>query len=412
MGKYIKLFENHSQYETFIGGGGDSPFIKPNVSYCIQENDVHYNPRTQYTVRLKYIVPDLSNFDEKHWDSTTSQYVIDQECTEYDLPLCNESSAITEIKVNGVTWTGDAYHVTTEDEGRTLIAEIWLNDDTTIPSGLFNGLFYLSEADLGASVLSIGDTTYAGTDAYGYGGTFGQCNLLSRVNLNNCVSIGSSAFALSAGEHTLHDLNVLKSGRRIIDIDLSKVIHIGTNAFTGRYITTPTHFNESLPSSDIDTIAGIGGLVFTNGVWLPNSYTTINTPIIFCAVDETYDNFIDYKTNIHLGNAVDTIQYANIVYSFTPFEIPQSVTTMIGSGNYYGVFGWMGSYNNINPSLIVYPTTPPLANDRTFYNTYKSGYKAKWAAIYVPNESVDAYKSAAGWSSVASVIKSINEYTG
>ena len=41
---YIKLFDNHTQYETFIGGGGDTPFVRPNVSHCITENHVHYNP--------------------------------------------------------------------------------------------------------------------------------------------------------------------------------------------------------------------------------------------------------------------------------------------------------------------------------------------------------------------------------
>ena len=44
MSTYLKLFENHSQYETFIGGGGDTPYVKPNVSHCIAENEVHYNP--------------------------------------------------------------------------------------------------------------------------------------------------------------------------------------------------------------------------------------------------------------------------------------------------------------------------------------------------------------------------------
>ena len=44
MSKYLKLFNNHTQYETFIGGGGDTPFVRPNVSHCIGENHVHYNP--------------------------------------------------------------------------------------------------------------------------------------------------------------------------------------------------------------------------------------------------------------------------------------------------------------------------------------------------------------------------------
>lgn len=29
--------------KRLLGGGGDTPFIKPNVSHCVQENEVHYN---------------------------------------------------------------------------------------------------------------------------------------------------------------------------------------------------------------------------------------------------------------------------------------------------------------------------------------------------------------------------------
>ena len=41
MGDYLKLFETHSEYEAYSGGG---EMLKPNVSYCRQENEVHYNP--------------------------------------------------------------------------------------------------------------------------------------------------------------------------------------------------------------------------------------------------------------------------------------------------------------------------------------------------------------------------------
>ena len=40
MGKYIKVFDEHSQYETFRDG---EDYLIPNVSYCIQEDEVHYN---------------------------------------------------------------------------------------------------------------------------------------------------------------------------------------------------------------------------------------------------------------------------------------------------------------------------------------------------------------------------------
>lgn len=41
MGKYLKKFENHTDYETYISG---QDAILPNVSLCVQENEVHYNP--------------------------------------------------------------------------------------------------------------------------------------------------------------------------------------------------------------------------------------------------------------------------------------------------------------------------------------------------------------------------------
>ena len=39
MGKYIKQFATHSAYSA-----AESQLIKPNVSLCVQENEVHYNP--------------------------------------------------------------------------------------------------------------------------------------------------------------------------------------------------------------------------------------------------------------------------------------------------------------------------------------------------------------------------------
>ncbi len=38
---YLKLFDNHSSYEDFVSG---DTMERPNVSHCILENEVHYNP--------------------------------------------------------------------------------------------------------------------------------------------------------------------------------------------------------------------------------------------------------------------------------------------------------------------------------------------------------------------------------
>ncbi len=41
MSKYLKRFSTHTEYETYING---DDVLKPNVSYCEDNNEVHYNP--------------------------------------------------------------------------------------------------------------------------------------------------------------------------------------------------------------------------------------------------------------------------------------------------------------------------------------------------------------------------------
>ena len=67
MGKYLKKFDTHTEYETYING---SDKVLPNVSLCATENEVHYNPivpmpaiggamrHTQYNT--KYMVEEKS----------------------------------------------------------------------------------------------------------------------------------------------------------------------------------------------------------------------------------------------------------------------------------------------------------------------------------------------------------------
>lgn len=45
MKRYVRVFQEHEDYSNFTG---TEDFMLPNVSYCINENDVHYNP-TQTT---------------------------------------------------------------------------------------------------------------------------------------------------------------------------------------------------------------------------------------------------------------------------------------------------------------------------------------------------------------------------
>ena len=53
MGKYLKLFETHQQYESYTAS---TTFIKPNVSFCIDTpNEVHYNPYVDPCQQYDYV---------------------------------------------------------------------------------------------------------------------------------------------------------------------------------------------------------------------------------------------------------------------------------------------------------------------------------------------------------------------
>ena len=80
-----------------------------------------------------------------------------------------------------------------------------------------------------------------------------------------------------------------------------------------------------------------------------------------------------------------------------------NLTITIGTG----LTGFTGSdvfyYDNV--TMIIHATTPPTVNSSAFN-------RATFIAIYVPDDSVDAYKAASIWSAQASKIHPLSEYTG
>ena len=50
--KYLKKFDTHSDYQTYITGQSKE---LPNVSLCVQENEVHYNPYVDPYAGHKYV---------------------------------------------------------------------------------------------------------------------------------------------------------------------------------------------------------------------------------------------------------------------------------------------------------------------------------------------------------------------
>ena len=163
------------------------------------------------------------------------------------------------------------------------------------------------------------------------------------------------------------------------------VIEFGNQAFqecTGELIINS---NIPNPSSDSDS-SPFGGSKFTK-VTIGDSVTTIGNYAFWACRS---------LTSVTIGDSVTTIgdNAFSICDSLTSITIPDSVTS-IGDYAYY-------SCSHLT-SVYCKATTPPSLGDNYVFGSNGSGRK-----IYVPAESVDAYKSATNWSEYASAIVGYN----
>ena len=168
----------------------------------------------------------------------------------------------------------------------------------------------------------------------------------------------------------------------------SSVTSIGSYAFAG--CTSLIDF--SMPNS----ITSIGSYAFQgctqlNKINLPNSLTSIGEgAFTYCKNFQT----------INIPNGVTSIPY-QCFYDcdgITDVYLPSGITS-IGYQSFVGCNGFV--------NLTVYATTPPTFID--FGTSHISNYLGNSLQhIYVPTSSVNAYKTATGWSSFASIISAIS----
>ncbi len=243
---------------------------------------------------------------------------------------------------------------------------------TEINSWAFNGAI-ITSIDLPNTLITIGEGAFCG------------CYGLTSINIPNSVTtIGNMAF---------HSCSSLTS----VTIPNS-VTTIGEGAFYQCHGLT----SVTIPNS----VTTIGGWAFANC----SSLTSINVDINnthYCSIDGVLfsyakDSLIQYpkgntRTEYSIPNSVTTIgDYA--FYSctgLTEVTIPSSVTT-IGDGVFYGCTGLT--------SITSFAVNPPLCGTNCFEDVSKS------IPIYVPFNSVNAYKQADEWKEFANIQRNPYDY--
>lgn len=139
MDKYLTIFGSHSQYVE--------PEVKPNVSYCIQEDEVHYNP----------LVPNL-------YYRTVNSYKV----------LCNNEGQIYRLNYHDTFYLG------------------WNNSSTK----LFHNMHQSGDYDIVSNAIST------------YGTVNGNISFTTTMNgntitlTNNTFTFEGNSYVFSSGEWT------------------------------------------------------------------------------------------------------------------------------------------------------------------------------------------------------------------
>lgn len=243
----------------------------------------------------------------------------------------------------------------------SLIGEdgILLNDETVktrslaIPSHIGTGKAILE--------VSFGEITEVRSYA------FKDCIRLTNVDLPKCTTIKEYAFE-----------NVPYQASTDVIINLPKVVTIGQYAFSGSKVAGLI----SLPECETIGDSGFRACGKITGLYLPKLKTLGNTAFGY-GDNKTYD------VNLPL---IETIgEQAFRRYAGTNFTIGPNCTS-IGRYLFYD-----GSVTN----LYVQAITPPTLGGNFGSSTSNVSH------IYVPADSVTAYKSASGWSTFANIIEAI-----
>lgn len=375
---YLKLYAKDKDYQDVLSA---DQLLLPNVSHTIDANEVYYNPiqganeiwYTSVNGGKVYVNPDS-------FSGATGELLTVQSHIYADgIGRISFNDDVVSIGEDAFGKIGVPQSI--EDESKPIVAKVATYHSisqsydnlltVTFPTGvkeLKHNVFQTSEL---LKEINIPKTLiYIAEDA------------LSNYNALNKINVASGNTAYSSEGNCLTQLSngLLLKGTNTSTIP-NNVKSIYCYAFSSCTKLTNINIPNSVTFINHSAFSNCTGLT---KITIPDSVTSIE-----------YETFFHCTglTSVIIGNSVTVIKEDAFreCSSLTEITIPNNVTK-IGNCAFY-------SCDSLQSITILATTPPSLDSSSAFYSISSS------AKIYVPSESVDAYKTAQYWSLYNDIIQ-------
>ena len=292
--------------------------------------------------------------------------------------------------------------------GWTYLTSVTISDNvTSLGSYSFFNAYRLEHLKIGSGITQINQSYtfgYVGTSAStkpdldlskGVGLSVGK-NVFSRCYFNNVIFPKNCTLSSNSFSYCSASTLSFGSGTKISDV----------NTYSSVF------YNCNISNIDLNGVTLIGNYAFSyisgfTSITIPSSVTTFGSNA-FTSVSGLNSVTIDYASNATLGSSQFTgSSITSLTIGSNPTSIGQGMfqkctklTSLIIPSNISSINGYAFDGCSSLTSITVHSATPPTLGYEAFNNTNN-------CPIYVPPESVDAYKAASKWSSYASRIKAI-----
>ena len=407
MSKYIKLFKEHETYDEFAHS---EDLVFPNTSLCLDESCNHYNPKRNNWFKYKSSNGIIGYGGYGINEKVFNAHIVD---TLYD----EETGVVTIIFDDNITSLCSPTNETRiAGDYAYNILDVEMPDVVTCLGDFLFQSTSLTSFKVERHVKHVGLNILLGIkNLASIVVEEGNVNYDSRNNCNAIIETATNTL-ISGCKNTIIPEGVTKIGESAFQYcnDLTEVImpnsvmSISKNAFFSSGLTNLV-LSDKLITIEDDAFAYCRNI--TNVV-LPNTLRTIGKYAFINCLGLTDlvipDNVTDIAENAFNGCGFSSLTIGSGITSIKEgtFRNCTKLRSVTIPSNVTEIYDYAFAYCSLLSSVTIESTTPP-----TLYKvsgTYQAFYNnASGRLFYVPAESVDTYKTTAGWSTYASYIRAI-----